>query len=100
MRAAFGTGRRDRARHLSPVRMSVPRKGAQRPRPLDREPPCGRRRRHARRLRSWPRDPARVAFSQRLTVTFADDDSTMEGLAKPSYDDETWQDDLQITYRR
>jgi hypothetical protein len=39
-------------------------------------------------------------FSQRLIVTFEDDDNTMEGLAKLSYDDETWQDDLQITYRR
>jgi hypothetical protein len=40
------------------------------------------------------------AFSQRLTVTFGDDDDTMAGLAKLSYDGETWQDDLQITYRR
>jgi hypothetical protein len=40
------------------------------------------------------------AFSQRLTVTFEDDDSTMEGRSKISFDDETWQDDLQITYRR
>jgi hypothetical protein len=40
------------------------------------------------------------AFSQRLTVTFEDRDDTMEGRSKISYDDETWQDDLQITYRR
>jgi len=40
------------------------------------------------------------AFSQRLTVTFEDDDDTMEGRSKISYDNETWQDDLQITYRR
>jgi hypothetical protein len=40
------------------------------------------------------------AFSQRLTVTFGDDDDTMVGLARLSYDNETWQDDLQITYRR
>lgn len=40
------------------------------------------------------------AFSQRLTVTFEDDDNTMEGRSKISFDDETWQDDLQITYRR
>ena len=39
-------------------------------------------------------------FSQRLTLTFGDDDNTMEGLAKLSYDSETWQDDLRITYRR
>jgi hypothetical protein len=41
-----------------------------------------------------------AAFSQRLTVTFEDDDDTMEGRSKISYDNETWQDDLQITYRR
>jgi hypothetical protein len=40
------------------------------------------------------------AFSQRLTLTFEDDDDAMEGRSKISYDDETWQDDLQITYRR
>jgi hypothetical protein len=40
------------------------------------------------------------AFSQRLTVTFEDDDDTMEGRSRISSDDETWQDDLQITYRR
>ena len=39
-------------------------------------------------------------FSQRLTVTFEDDDNTMQGRSKISFDDETWQDDLQITYRR
>jgi hypothetical protein len=40
------------------------------------------------------------AFSQRLTVTFEDDDNTMEGRSKISFDDEKWQDDLQITYHR
>ena len=39
-------------------------------------------------------------FSQRLTFTFEDDDKTMEGRSQISHDDETWQDDLQITYRR
>jgi hypothetical protein len=39
-------------------------------------------------------------FSQRMTVTFGDDDNTMSGLSKLSVDDETWQDDPQITYRR
>jgi hypothetical protein len=39
-------------------------------------------------------------FSQWLTVTFADDDETMEGRSAISYDNERWQDDLQITYRR
>ena len=39
-------------------------------------------------------------FSQRLTVTFEDDDNTMAGRSKLSLDDENWQDDVQITYRR
>ena len=39
-------------------------------------------------------------FSQRLTVTFEDDDNTMAGRSKLSRDDKTWQDDLQITYHR
>jgi hypothetical protein len=39
-------------------------------------------------------------FSQRLMVTFEDDDNSMAGLAKLSYDGMTWQDDLRITYRR
>jgi hypothetical protein len=40
------------------------------------------------------------AFSQRLALTFEDDDDTMEGRSAISYDNEAWQDDLQITYRR
>jgi hypothetical protein len=39
-------------------------------------------------------------FSQRLTVTFEDGDETMAGRSKISHDNETWQDDLEITYRR
>ena len=49
------------------------------------------------------RDAARrdaPEFSQRLTVTFEGDDNTMAGRSKLSFDDKTWQDDLQITYRR
>ena len=49
------------------------------------------------------RDAARrdaPKFSQRLTVTFEGDDNTMAGRSKLSFDDKTWQDDLQITYRR
>jgi hypothetical protein len=38
-------------------------------------------------------------FSQVLTVTFEGGD-TMEGRSKVSHDNQTWQDDLQITYRR
>jgi hypothetical protein len=39
-------------------------------------------------------------FSQRLTMTFEDDDNVMEGRARLSLDDKTWQDDFQITYHR
>jgi hypothetical protein len=39
-------------------------------------------------------------FSQRLTVTFADEDNTMIGTSKISHDNATWNDDLAITYRR
>lgn len=39
-------------------------------------------------------------FSQRLLLTFADDDNTMVGTSKISYDGTTWDDDLAITYRR
>jgi hypothetical protein len=39
-------------------------------------------------------------FSQRLIVTFQEGDNAMEGRSKLSRDDRTWQDDLQITYRR
>lgn len=38
--------------------------------------------------------------SQRLTVTFEDDDNTMAERSKLSYDNETWQDDPKITFRR
>lgn len=44
--------------------------------------------------------PDAPGFSQRLTVTFEDDDQKMSGQSKLSYDDEKWEDDLQITYRR
>jgi hypothetical protein len=39
-------------------------------------------------------------FSQQLTVTFEDDDNTMAERSKLSFDNTTWQDDLQITYLR
>ncbi len=38
-------------------------------------------------------------FSQRLPISFTDDD-TMSGTTQISHDDVTWQDDLAITYRR
>lgn len=39
-------------------------------------------------------------FSQTLRIVFADDDRTMTGLSRLSHDNETWNDDLAITYRR
>lgn len=39
-------------------------------------------------------------FSQRLWVTFADEDNTMIGKSKVSEDGETWNDDLEINYTR
>ena len=39
-------------------------------------------------------------FSQRLTLRFADEDNTIIGKSKLSHDNETWDDDLQITYSR
>jgi hypothetical protein len=50
--------------------------------------------------RAW--DCARdvPSFSQRFTGTFEDGGNTISGLWKLSEDDETWADDLRITYRR
>jgi len=39
-------------------------------------------------------------FSQRFTGTFAEDGNTITGLFTLSRDDSTWDDDLEITYRR
>ena len=39
-------------------------------------------------------------FSQRFTGTFEDGGNTISGLWRLSEDDETWADDLRITYRR
>lgn len=39
-------------------------------------------------------------FSQRLWVTFTDEDNTMIGKSKLSEDGETWNDDLAIKYSR
>ena len=39
-------------------------------------------------------------FSQRMRFTFEDADRTMTGKGRLSHDDVTWEDDLQITYRR
>lgn len=39
-------------------------------------------------------------FSQRMTYTFENDDKTMSGKGKLSHDNVSWEDDLEITYRR
>jgi hypothetical protein len=39
-------------------------------------------------------------FKQRLTWTLSDDGQTIRGTSQICRDDETWKDDLQITYRR
>jgi hypothetical protein len=39
-------------------------------------------------------------FSQRMNFTFEDDDRTMTGKGRLSYDNVTWVDDLEITYSR
>lgn len=39
-------------------------------------------------------------FSQRLEARLADDGDTLGGVWQLSRDDETWDDDLEITYRR
>jgi hypothetical protein len=41
-----------------------------------------------------------LSFKQRLTWTFSDDGRTIRGTSKICQDDKTWEDDLQITYRR
>jgi hypothetical protein len=41
-----------------------------------------------------------LSFKQRLKWRFSDDGRTISGTSKISHDDETWEDDLRITYRR
>jgi hypothetical protein len=41
-----------------------------------------------------------LSFKQRLTWTFSDDGRTIRGTSQICRDDENWEDDLQITYRR
>jgi hypothetical protein len=48
-------------------------------------------------LRIWRDAPG---FSQRFTGTLADGGDTIAGLWQLSRDDSTWDDDLEITYRR
>ena len=48
-------------------------------------------------LRIWRDAPG---FSQRFEGRFADDGDTLSGTWQLSRDDTTWDDDLEITYRR
>ena len=48
-------------------------------------------------LRIWRDAPG---FSQRFTGTFGDDGNTISGLWELSSDGSTWDDDLEITFRR
>jgi hypothetical protein len=49
---------------------------------------------------AWRLERLAPRFSQRFTGTFADDGRTIEGLWTMCEDDVSWNDDLQITYRR
>jgi hypothetical protein len=48
----------------------------------------------------WTMSRDAPGFSQRFEGTFGDDGNTIDGLWKLSRDDETWDDDLRITFRR
>jgi hypothetical protein len=48
-------------------------------------------------LRIWRDAPG---FAQRFTGTFGDDGNTLAGLWRLSRDGSTWDDDLEITFRR
>ena len=48
-------------------------------------------------LRMWRDEPG---FSQRLEATLGDDGATLGGIWQMSRDDETWADDLAITFTR
>jgi hypothetical protein len=45
---------------------------------------------------AWPDE----RFSQRMNFTFEDDNRTMTGKGRLSYDNVTWVDDLEITFSR
>jgi hypothetical protein len=50
--------------------------------------------------RIWRMSRDAPGFSQRFTGTLSDDGSTLSGLWKLSRDDESWDDDLEVVYRR
>jgi hypothetical protein len=49
---------------------------------------------------AWEFSRDAPGFSQRFTGTFEEEGDRISGLWKLSRDDTTWEDDLQITYRR
>ena len=49
---------------------------------------------------AWEFSRDAPGFSQPFTGTFEDGGDTISGLSRVSRDDVTWEDDLQITYRR
>ena len=49
---------------------------------------------------AWRCSREAPGFSQRFTGAFEDGGDTISGLWKVSTDDVTWEDDLEITYRR
>ena len=48
----------------------------------------------------WTMSRDAPGFSQRFEGTFDDEGNTIDGLWKLSRDDETWDDDLRIMFRR
>jgi hypothetical protein len=50
--------------------------------------------------KAWEFSRDAPGFSQRFTGTFEEEGNRISGLSKLSLDDATWEDDLQITYRR
>ena len=49
---------------------------------------------------AWRWERMAPGFSQRFTGTFADDGNTIVGTSQLCEDDQTWHDDLAITFRR
>jgi hypothetical protein len=49
---------------------------------------------------SWDIRRDSSEFSQRMRHTFEDDGNTMVGVSQLSRDGKTWDDDLEVTYRR
>jgi hypothetical protein len=50
--------------------------------------------------REWRMSRDAPGFSQRFAGTLSDDGDTLSGLWRLSRDGETWEDDLEIVFRR